>query len=70
MKNFILPIIFLMAGLVSIVTFNLIGAQVAPDGKIIAPFFLIPTATFLIFIGFFLSIVALVKTLLKSKKSR
>ncbi len=50
MKKFIYLLPFVL-GACCLIAFNIIGSKVAPDGTLIEPFFLIPIAFILFFIG-------------------
>lgn len=68
MKKYRVSIILLALSVISFVSFKAIGVEVAPDGTLVEPFFLIGIGS----IFFLLSIVSLVVTsilsLIKNKK--
>ena len=41
-RKYLVPLLFLFIGLDSHATFGIIGAEIAPDGRLVEPFFLIP----------------------------
>ncbi|MTI65615.1 MAG: DUF3955 domain-containing protein [Firmicutes bacterium] len=49
------------------ITYQIIGQEIAPDGTLIEPFFLIPIAWLFLFIGIFCIVVRYVRS--KIKKS-
>ncbi len=70
MKKYLLSLISLILGIGCMVTFNIIGSEVAPDGTLVEPFFLIPIGYLFVFIGIILAIVvSVVPFLLKAKKT-
>jgi len=51
MKKYLLFLIPCIAGLVCFVSYSIIGSEVASDGTLLEPFFLIPIGFLLIAIG-------------------
>lgn len=51
MKKYTLPLLPIFLGVLSFLTFNLIGSRVAADGTLQEPFFLIPIGFMFIFMG-------------------
>lgn len=51
MKKYTLPLLPIILGALSFLTFNLIGSRVAADGTLQEPFFLIPIGFMFLFIG-------------------
>lgn len=51
MKKYALPLLPIILGTLSFLTFNLIGSRVAADGTLQEPFFLIPIGFMYLFIG-------------------
>lgn len=50
MKKIIYSLPFIL-GICCFIAFNIIGSEVAPDGTLVEPFFLIPIAYLFFFIG-------------------
>jgi len=70
MKKYILALIAFAIGIGCSVAYNVIGSEVAPDGTLIEPFYLIPMGYLFIFIGVILVIVFGIGSLIhKSKKA-
>lgn len=66
MKKYIISLISLIISVSCIVLFNIIGSEVAPDGMLVEPFFLIPL--FYVFLA--ISIISfIVSFVLKLKKA-
>lgn len=57
MKKYLLALISFIVGIGCLVTYNIIGSEVAPDGTLIEPFFLIPMGYLFVAIGIIVSIV-------------
>ncbi|WP_053956713.1 DUF3955 domain-containing protein [Inediibacterium massiliense] len=57
MKKYLLSFISLIIGISCLVTYHIIGSEVAPDGTLLEPFFLIPISYFFIAIGIILGLV-------------
>jgi len=70
MKKFIAPIIFILIGIICLISFNVIGSEVASDGQIIEPFFLIPIGGLTLFVGIVWAIVAGIIAIVKSVKKK
>ncbi|CEI72440.1 MULTISPECIES: DUF3955 domain-containing protein [Romboutsia] len=51
MKKYILNLIPFIISIGCFVSFNFIGSEVAPDGTLVEPFFLIPIGYLFLFIG-------------------
>lgn len=64
MKKYILNIIPFIMSAGCLLAFNIIGSEVAPDGTLVEPFFLIPMAWLFIFIGI-IGLIISVKNYLK-----
>lgn len=59
MKKNILILIPFILGLGCFICYNLIGSEIAPDGTLIEPFFLIPMSYLFMLIGIIASIISL-----------
>ncbi|MCY6372064.1 DUF3955 domain-containing protein [Clostridium ganghwense] len=68
MKKYLLSLISFIVGFGCFVTFSIIGSEVAPDGTLIEPFFLIPIGYLFIAIGIITSIVSFFRNYKKSNK--
>ncbi|MGL5256546.1 MAG: DUF3955 domain-containing protein [Proteocatella sp.] len=53
MKKYLVSIIFVLIGVACSISYNIIGSEVAADGTLVEPFFLIPIG----FLSIFLSII-------------
>lgn len=60
MKKYTLPIIIFILGIISFITFGLIGSEVSEDGMLIEQFGLIPIGYLLITISIIWSIIILI----------
>lgn len=67
MKKYTLTLISLLAALTCMTMFQIIGSEVAPDGTLIEPFYLIPIGYIFLFISI---ISALFVTFRKLKTAR
>ena len=56
MKKYLFTIIPFILGVSCFVAFNIIGSEVAPDGTLVEPFYLIPTGFLLISISIMMKI--------------
>ena len=69
MKKYIFSLVCLIISILCLVSYNVIGAEVLPDGTLQEPFFLIPTA-YLFLLIFIVSIVVIkINHVYKSKKN-
>lgn len=50
MKKYLISIIFALIGIACFISFNIIGSEVAADGTLVEPFFLIPIGLLCIFL--------------------
>ncbi len=41
-RKYLVPLLFLFLGLACHATFGIIGTEIAPDGRLVEPFFLLP----------------------------
>lgn len=57
MKKYLFTIIPFILGVSCFVAFNIIGSEVAPDGTLVEPFYLIPTGFLLISISLITSLI-------------
>lgn len=64
MKKFIYLLPFVL-GFCCLIAFNIIGSEVAPNGALVEPFFLVPIAWLLFFIGIISASIKGVSSLLK-----
>ncbi|MBL1433964.1 DUF3955 domain-containing protein [Candidatus Wolfebacteria bacterium] len=51
MKKYIIPIVLILTSFIGWLSFNAIGSEVATDGTLIEPFFLIPLSWLFLFMG-------------------
>ena len=71
MKKKFLVLIPFIIGIACMVAFNIIGSEVAPDGTLLEPFYLIPMSFLFMVIGIILVLtVNIVSFFRKSKKIR
>jgi hypothetical protein len=56
MKKYRLVLILFLAGIACMVTYNIIGCEIAPDGTLMEPFFLIPLSYLFMAISIILGI--------------
>lgn len=68
MKKYLLSIISFFISIVCILSYNVIGSSVAPDGTLIEPFYLIPMSWLFLIIGLVSLIIVFVVSHLKNKK--
>lgn len=68
MRYFIGPMITAGFGVVCLVVFNVVGAEVLEDGTLSEPFFLIPLSMILLLVSFLWCIIALIYKTIKKKK--
>ncbi len=66
-KNLLILIPFILA-VGCFIAYNIIGSEVAPDGTLIEPFFLIPMTYLFMLIGIIASIVSFFRNSKKSDK--
>lgn len=57
MKKYFIAFIPVIAGIICWVTYSIIGSEVAPDGTLLEPFFLIPIGFLLIACGILIAVV-------------
>jgi len=69
MKKYLLNLIPFIITIGCVVTFNIIGSEVAPDGTLVEPFFLIPIGCLFFFIGIIGLLVRTVSFYRNTKKS-
>lgn len=69
MKKYLLTLISFIIGIGCFVAFNIIGSEVAPDGTLVEPFFLIPIGYLFFFIGIIGLLVRTVSFYRNTKKS-
>ncbi|MBH5317585.1 DUF3955 domain-containing protein [Paenibacillus sp. GSMTC-2017] len=70
MKKYVVLLSFLI-GIGCFVAFSIIGSEIAPDGTLIEPFFLIPIAYLFLFIGIILGVTFMIQNVInRIKKSR
>ena len=69
MKKYILNLIPFIIGTGCFVAFSIIGSEVAPDGTLVEPFFLIPLGFIFFFVGIIELLVSAVLYYLDTKKS-
>lgn len=67
MKKYLLSIISFFISIVCILSYNVIGSSVAPDGTLIEPFYLIPMSWLFLIIGLASLIIVFVVSHLKNK---
>jgi len=51
MKKYTIPIVLILISFIGWLSFNVIGSEVANDGTLIEPFFLIPLSWLFLFTG-------------------
>lgn len=51
MKKYIFSLVSFIIGIACMMAFNIIGSEIAPDGRLIEPFYLIPVGFFFVFIA-------------------
>lgn len=66
MKRYLFSLISFIIGIGCMLAFNIIGSEIAPDGMLVEPFFLIPMGFLFVFIGVISSIITTL--FFKSKK--
>lgn len=69
MKKYILNLIPFIGTAGCIIAFNIIGSEVLPDGRLVEPFYLIPIAFMLLFIGIIGLLIRIVLFCLRNKKA-
>ena len=69
MKKYLLSIISFFISIVCILSYNVIGSSVAPDGTLIEPFYLIPISWLFLIIGLASLIIVFIVSHLKNKNS-
>lgn len=69
MKKYLLSIISFFISIVCILSYNVIGSSVAPDGTLIEPFYLIPMSWLFLIIGLASLIIVFIVSHLKNKNS-
>ncbi|WP_373897616.1 DUF3955 domain-containing protein [Haloimpatiens sp. FM7315] len=68
MKKYIVSLIFIIIGIGCGVAYNIIGSEIAADGTLVEPFFLIPFSFIFCLIGLIIAMVVTIKSfVLKSK---
>ena len=71
MKKIIAFLVPFIMGISCLIAFKVIGSEVAPDGTLIEPFFLLPIGYLLIAVSIILCLIISIVSLLKnSKKNR
>ncbi len=68
MKKYIFSIISGLIGLICFAAYNIIGAEVLPDGRIAEPFVLIPIGFLFVLIGVISAIIVAVVPFILNKK--
>ncbi|KDR96555.1 Protein of unknown function [Peptoclostridium litorale DSM 5388] len=68
MKKYILTIVSFVAAVVCGVSYNIIGSEVAPDGTLVEPFFLIPLTYLFLLIAIISAISVAAISFTKSRK--
>lgn len=63
----LIPIISFVLGIICVISFRIIGSEIAPDGTLVEPFALIPISYLFFFIGI-ISIIVLGFKFLFNKK--
>lgn len=69
MKKYILSLISFLIGVGCFVGYSIIGSEVAADGTLVEPFFLIPIGYLFIFVGIVGALVSAVLDHFKKSKS-
>jgi len=68
MKKYILPFIFIVMGIGCAVAYGIIGSEIAPDGTLVEPFFLIPMGYLFLFLGIITGLIVFIRSLYKKHK--
>lgn len=68
MKKYILAFITFIVGIGCMVAYGIIGSEVAPDGTLIEPFFLIPLSYLFMTVGVLIAIVISIISLIRKRK--
>jgi len=68
MKKYILAVISIVLGIGCLITYNIIGSEVAPDGALREPFFLIPLGYLFVAIGIVIGIAVSAASLFRIRK--
>lgn len=68
-KNLLILIPFILS-FGCFISYNLIGSEIAPDGTLVEPFFLIPMSYLFMLIGIIASIISLFYKYKKAHKSK
>ncbi|WP_195938062.1 DUF3955 domain-containing protein [Romboutsia sp. 1001713B170131_170501_G6] len=68
MKKYILNLIPFIIGIGCFLSFSFIGSEVAPDGTLVEPFFLVPIGYLFLFIGIIGVLVRVVLNYFKKSK--
>lgn len=68
MKKYLLALILFIVGIGCFVTFNIIGSEVAPDGTLQEPFFLLPMGFLFVVIGIILVLAFGTRSLFRKAK--
>jgi len=68
MKKYALSFLLLLLGIACMVTYRIIGSEVAPDGTLTEPFGLIPIGYFFLVIGITSGVVLSIHSVIKKKK--
>jgi hypothetical protein len=64
-KSWLIAIVPLLVGAGCLISFNLIGSEVAPDGTLIEPFWMLPVGYLFVAIGLVAGLTMLLRRLLK-----
>ncbi len=70
MKKYILALISFILGASCFVAYSVIGSEVAPDGALVEPFFLIPVGYLLIAIAIIIPLIVTVLSFFRNPKTR
>jgi len=69
MKKYSLAIISVILGIGCMVAYSIIGSEVAPDGILVEPFFLIPIGYLFFAIGIIFSLVVSITAFIRKPKN-
>ncbi|MBE9488331.1 MAG: DUF3955 domain-containing protein [Bacteroidetes bacterium] len=70
MKKYIFALLFFGLSVCCVLAFNIIGQEIAEDGTLIEPFFLIPLFYIFFLIGMVITIFQLIRSIYKSNKNK
>jgi hypothetical protein len=65
MKKYLISTILIFVGILCLVSFNIIGSEVATDGTLTEPFFLIPLGFLSLILGILTNLVLSIKALIR-----